>query len=80
MSLEGLGRALRDLGRVGVPDLLVEDLHLDVAEQFPADRVGVVVDTFHVWWDPQLDEQVRRAGSRIASYQVCDWITPRSAA
>ena len=49
---------------------------LDVAEQFPADRVGVVVDTFHVWWDPQLDAQVRRAGSRIASYQVCDWITP----
>jgi len=49
---------------------------LDVAEQFPADRVGVVVDTFHVWWDPQLDVQVRRAGSRIASYQVCDWITP----
>ena len=49
---------------------------LDVAEQFPADRVGVVVDTFHVWWDPQLDPQVRRAGRRIASYQVCDWITP----
>jgi sugar phosphate isomerase/epimerase len=48
---------------------------LDVAEQFPADRVGVV-DTFHVWWDPQLAAQVRRAGPRIASYQVCDWITP----
>jgi sugar phosphate isomerase/epimerase len=51
---------------------------LDIAEQFPAATVGVVVDTFHVWWDPQLDEQVRRAGrgGRIASYQVCDWITP----
>ena len=51
---------------------------LDVAEQFPAAAVGVVVDTFHVWWDPQLDDQVRRAGrgGRIASYQVCDWITP----
>jgi sugar phosphate isomerase/epimerase len=51
---------------------------LDVAEQFPASVVGVVVDTFHVWWDPQLDEQVRRAGrdGRIAAYQVCDWITP----
>jgi sugar phosphate isomerase/epimerase len=51
---------------------------LDIAEQFPATTVGVVVDTFHVWWDPQLDEQIRRAGSggRIASYQVCDWITP----
>jgi sugar phosphate isomerase/epimerase len=51
---------------------------LDVAEQFPAAAVGVVVDTFHVWWDPQLDDQLRRAGrgGRIASYQVCDWITP----
>ena len=36
------------------------------------------VDTFHVWWDPQLDEQIERAGrdGRIAGYQVCDWITP----
>jgi sugar phosphate isomerase/epimerase len=51
---------------------------LDVAEQFPAAAVGVVVDTFHVWWDPQLSEQLKRAGAggRIASYQVCDWITP----
>jgi sugar phosphate isomerase/epimerase len=49
---------------------------LDVAEAFPAETVGVVVDTFHVWWDPQLAEQVRRAGRRIAAYQVCDWITP----
>jgi sugar phosphate isomerase/epimerase len=47
---------------------------LDVAERFLT--VGVVVDTFHVWWDPQLAEQVRRAGPRIAAYQVCDWITP----
>jgi sugar phosphate isomerase/epimerase len=49
---------------------------LDVAEHFPADVVGVVVDTFHVWWDPQLPAQVDRAGARIAAYQVCDWITP----
>ncbi|WP_308465932.1 sugar phosphate isomerase/epimerase family protein [Rathayibacter soli] len=50
---------------------------IDIAKQFgPA--VGVVVDTFHVWWDPQLFEQIARAGrlGRIASYQVCDWITP----
>jgi sugar phosphate isomerase/epimerase len=51
---------------------------LDVAESFPAATVGVVIDTFHVWWDPQLTEQIERAGrgGRIASYQVCDWITP----
>jgi sugar phosphate isomerase/epimerase len=51
---------------------------LDVAEPFPAATVGVLVDTFHVWWDPLLDEQIDRAGrdGRIAGYQVCDWITP----
>jgi len=49
---------------------------LDLAEPYPADRVGLVVDTFHVWWDPALREQLLRAGPRIHSYQVCDWITP----
>ena len=49
---------------------------LDLAEPFPAEQVGVVVDTFHVWWDPAVHDQIVRAGPRIASYQVCDWITP----
>jgi sugar phosphate isomerase/epimerase len=54
---------------------------LDIAEQFAASEVGVVVDTFHVWWDPDLAAQVARAGrgGRIASYQVCDWVTPIAA-
>lgn len=54
---------------------------LDVAEAFPAESVGVVVDTYHVWWDPQLREQIARAGrtGRLASYQVCDWIQPIAA-
>ncbi|RDV45234.1 sugar phosphate isomerase/epimerase [Leifsonia sp. ku-ls] len=51
---------------------------LDIAERFPAESVGVVVDTFHLWWDPELLPQLARAGrgGRIASYQVCDWVTP----
>ena len=51
---------------------------LDIAEQFDAEAVGVVVDTFHVFWDPQVLEHVARAGAsgRIASYQVCDWNLP----
>jgi sugar phosphate isomerase/epimerase len=49
---------------------------LDLAEQFPARQVGVVVDSYHVWWDPQLTEQIARAAGRIASYQVCDWTLP----
>jgi sugar phosphate isomerase/epimerase len=49
---------------------------LDIAEQFPPEVVGVVVDTFHVWWDPQIEAQIARAASRIASLQLADWITP----
>jgi sugar phosphate isomerase/epimerase len=49
---------------------------LDLAEPHPAEQVGVVVDTFHVWWDPQVLEQIARAGERIASYQVCDFLHP----
>jgi sugar phosphate isomerase/epimerase len=49
---------------------------LDLAEQFPADAVGVVVDTYHVWWDAALPADIARAGDRIVSYQVCDWILP----
>ncbi|MEV4611360.1 sugar phosphate isomerase/epimerase [Kitasatospora sp. NPDC049258] len=51
---------------------------LDLAELFPADQVGVVVDSYHVWWDPELGAQLARAGAggRIAAYQVGDWTLP----
>jgi sugar phosphate isomerase/epimerase len=49
---------------------------LDIAEAFAPHEVGVVVDTFHLWWEPGVYDQLARAGERIVSYQVCDWITP----
>jgi sugar phosphate isomerase/epimerase len=49
---------------------------LDIAERYPAEQVGVAVDTFHVWWDPDLDAQLARARGRILCFQICDWITP----
>ncbi|MCX5078537.1 sugar phosphate isomerase/epimerase [Streptomyces sp. NBC_00424] len=49
---------------------------LDLAEPHPVAQVGVVVDSYHVWWDPDLPRQIERAGPRIASYQVCDWTLP----
>jgi sugar phosphate isomerase/epimerase len=88
---EGIGALVPHAERSGVR-LALEPLHpmycadravlstlaqaLDLAEQFPVEQVGVVVDTFHVWWDPDLLAQIARAGDRIASYQICDWITP----
>lgn len=52
------------------------DQALDIAERFPAEQVGVMVDTFHIWWDPDVYRAVRRATGRILSFQVCDWLDP----
>jgi sugar phosphate isomerase/epimerase len=51
---------------------------LDLAERFPAEQVGVVVDTYHVWWDDRAPAQIDRAGGsgRIAAFQLADWCTP----
>ncbi|MFD4945095.1 sugar phosphate isomerase/epimerase family protein [Streptomyces sp. NPDC058409] len=51
---------------------------LDIAERFPAEQVGVVVDTYHIWWDDQAAPQIARAGAggRIHSFQLADWVTP----
>ncbi|MDU0348922.1 sugar phosphate isomerase/epimerase family protein [Actinomyces sp. MRS3W] len=54
------------------------DQALDIAAPFAPESVGVVVDTYHVWWDPRLESSIARAGEegRLASYQVCDWVLP----
>ena len=38
--------------------------------------LGVTVDVYHLWWDPDLDTEIVRAGSSILSFHVCDWLTP----
>ena len=40
--------------------------------------VGVAIDTYHVWWDPDLEAQIVRAGAgkRILAYHICDWLVP----
>jgi hypothetical protein len=48
----------------------------DLAEEFPQEQVGVVVDTVRVWWDPDVWRSIERAGLRIASFPVCDWTLP----
>ncbi len=52
------------------------DQALELAERFPAGQVGVVVDTYHVWWDDRAPAAVARAGERIFSFQLADWTTP----
>lgn len=47
-----------------------------LVEHFPADQVGVLIDAYHVWWDPDLFDEIALLGQRIAGFQVCDWTTP----
>ncbi|TDO85300.1 sugar phosphate isomerase/epimerase family protein [Enemella evansiae] len=54
---------------------------LDLADGFDPSVVSVVVDAFHVWWDPEVGHQIARAGreGRLAAYQVCDFNLPIAA-
>ena len=40
--------------------------------------IGVALDVYHVWWDPDLQEQTMRAGknNQLLGYHVCDWMVP----
>jgi len=47
-----------------------------IAERFDSVNVGVVVDVYHVWWDPERAEEIARLGDRIAGFHVNDWLVP----
>jgi sugar phosphate isomerase/epimerase len=49
---------------------------LDLALRFDAHHVGVVVDVYHVVWDPALEREIARASGRIAGFHVSDWLVP----
>ena len=40
--------------------------------------VGVAIDTYHVWWDAELEHQIGCAGEagRLLAFHVCDWLVP----
>ena len=50
---------------------------LDVCDLL-GDGVGVAIDVYHVWWDPELMPQIARAGAagKILAHHVCDWLVP----
>ncbi len=38
------------------------------------DIYGIAVDTYAVWWDPNLETELKRAGKRICAFHVNDWL------
>lgn len=47
-----------------------------LAERFDPATVGVVVDVYHVWWDPERTDEISWLGERIVGYHVNDWLVP----
>jgi len=88
---ESIQKILPEARQAGVP-LAIEPLHpmqaadracintleqaLDLCDVL-GEGIGVAVDVYHVWWDPKLEQQIKRAGKkRILGYHICDWLVP----
>jgi sugar phosphate isomerase/epimerase len=91
MVRDGIGDVLDHARSAGVA-LAIEPMHpmycadrgcvntlaqaLDLCDELGT-GAGVVVDVYHVWWDPDLQAQIERAGDkRLLAYHICDWLVP----
>lgn len=88
-TLEGFSEVVPYAASVGV-NIALEPLHPmvcatrsvlctlaqanDWCDTLAAPNVGIALDTYNVWWDPDLETQIGRAGARIMAYHVSDWL------
>ena len=89
--MDGLLEVLPDAEKAGIV-LGIEPLHPmyaaersvvvtlrqanDMVERMASAAAGVVVDAFHVWWDPEVMAQIARARGKIVGFHVSDWAVP----
>ena len=87
---DGIGACLDHAAATGVK-LSIEPLHpmyagdkscinriaeaRAVCEQLQSQWLGIAVDVYHVWWDPDLESEIETAGKQgtIFGFHVCDW-------
>jgi sugar phosphate isomerase/epimerase len=93
MVRDGIGELLEYARPSGMP-LAIEPLHPmyaadracvntmshanDLCDELGG-GLGIAVDVYHVWWDPQLERGIERAGGhsgRLMAYHLCDWLVP----
>ncbi|MCY1723456.1 sugar phosphate isomerase/epimerase [Prolixibacteraceae bacterium Z1-6] len=90
---EGIVKILPDAKAAGVK-LAIEPLHPmyagdrsaintlaqanDMCEEINSDFVGVAVDVYHLWWDNNLQSEIKRCGQNqnLFAFHVCDWNVP----
>jgi sugar phosphate isomerase/epimerase len=92
MVEDGIAAILDEALSAGVP-LAIEPLHpmyagdrsvvstlaqaLTICDGLGNQGVGVAVDVYHVWWDPDLAAQLERCGQkRLLAFHICDWLVP----
>lgn len=53
---------------------------LDICDRLDPGKsgaIGVALDVYHIWWDPEVLAQIERAGkTRLLAFHVCDWLVP----
>ena len=49
-----------------------------ICDRIENELVGVAVDVYHVWWDPDLRKQISNLGQkdRLFAFHLCDWRVP----
>ncbi|HRO46994.1 sugar phosphate isomerase/epimerase family protein [Agriterribacter sp.] len=90
---DGIAAVIPDASAAGVK-LAIEPLHPmyadtrsaintlaqanDMAEALHSPWVGVAVDVYHLWWDPELEQEIKRCGQNehLLAFHICDWKTP----
>lgn len=90
---DGISEVITDAKAAGVK-LAVEPLHPmfadtrsaintikqanDLAEAIESENVGVAVDVYHLWWDPDLEQEIYRCGrsKNLLAFHICDWKSP----
>lgn len=50
----------------------------DMASSLNSKSVGVAVDVYHLWWDPFLEQEIKRCGenNHLFAFHICDWNVP----
>ena len=38
------------------------------------ETLGIAVDSYALWWDSSLEEQIERSGQRLLNFHVSDWL------
>ena len=50
----------------------------DICDRINSKYIGVIIDVYHLWWDPELEKEIKRCGQidKIFGFHISDWKSP----